>query len=283
MFGYITVNPEELSKQQLAQYRGYYCGLCRALGQRHGAEAKVCLTYDMTFLVVLLTSLYEYDSQAGRLRCLPHPLKEHDYLYNAFTDYAADMSVALSYYNLMDNWKDSRDLASLSLARRLKKRYLSVAQKYPRQCTAIHYCLAQLEKCEKADNQNLDEVSGCFGCLLGEILDARHDVWSRDLKQMGFALGKFIYLMDAYEDLPGDKKAGRYNPLRALAGQEGYEEKIHDILELLMAQCAAAFERLPVLENADLLRNILYSGVWMHYRDIRHKRAAKEESEGENH
>ena len=68
MFGYITVNPEELSKQQLAQYRGYYCGLCRALGQRHGAEAKVCLTYDMTFLVVLLTSLYEYDSQAGRLR-----------------------------------------------------------------------------------------------------------------------------------------------------------------------------------------------------------------------
>ena len=105
------------------------------------------------------------------------------------------------------------------------------ALRWPRQCNAIRACLAKLAEYEAAGSTDLDAVSGCFGTLMAELFDYRQDRWAPELRSIGFHLGKFIYLMDAYEDLPGDKKAGRYNPLRALAGQEGYEEKIHDILE----------------------------------------------------
>lgn len=116
----------------------------------------------------------------------------------------------------------------------------------------------------------MDVVSGHFGQLMAELLDLRRDVWSADLQEMGMALGKFIYLMDAYEDLKKDLKKGRYNPLASLAAQPDYEQRVHDILVMLMAQCASAFERLPILQDASILRNIIYSGVWTRYTELRH-------------
>ena len=157
------------------------------------------------------------------------------------------MSVALSYYNLMDNWEDDHSAPSLIMAKRLRKRYEAVSERYPRQCAAIHYCLTQLGKCERSNCQDIDQVSGHFGQLMAEVLDVRRDMWSADLQEMGMALGKFIYLMDAYEDLRKDRRRHRYNPLAALAQQPDYEQQVHDILVMLMAQCASAFERLPIL------------------------------------
>ena len=279
MFGYVSANPKGLSPEEFAVYRSYYCGLCRCLHSRHGQSARLALTYDMTFLVILLTALYESDCENGTLRCLPHPVKPHPWKSSEFTDYAADMSIALTYYNLMDNWEDSRSAPSLALAKALKRRFLKVSCQYPRQCSAIHTCLARLAECEKAGLQDLDAVSGCFGRLMAELLDYRRDVWSLDLQQMGFSLGKFIYLMDAYEDLPKDQKAGRYNPLAGVCGREDYETYIFDILELQMAQCAAAFERLPILQDASILRNILYSGVWMRYYSLQDKDKKGEDSD----
>ena len=71
--------------------------------------------------------------------------------------------------------------------------------------------------------------------------------------------------MDAYDDLKRDQRKGAYNPLKNLSTQPGYEEEMKEIFELLLAQCAHSFERLPCVEDADLLRNILYSGVWLKY------------------
>ena len=82
---------------------------------------------------------------------------------------------------------------------------------------------------------------------------------------IGFHLGKFIYLLDAYDDLPRDKRRGAYNPLRTLSREPGYEEEMREIFERRVSQCARSFERLPCVEDADLLRNILYSGVWLKY------------------
>ena len=189
MFGYVTINRNELSDEDFARYRSYYCGLCRALQKRHGFSGQLILSYDMVFLEVLLTSLYEYDSQSGTGRCVPHPTKTHTWLYNAASDYCADMSVALSYYNLMDNWEDDHSAASLIMAKRLRKRYEAVSERYPRQCAAIHYCLTQLDKCERSNCQDIDQVSGHFGQLMAEVLDVRRDMWSADLQEMGMALG----------------------------------------------------------------------------------------------
>ena len=113
--------------------------------------------------------------------------------------------------------------------------------------------------------RDLDAVSGCFGELMAELFDYRQDHWSPELRSIGFHLGKYIYLLDAYDDLARDERKGAYNPLRTLSREPGYEEEMREIFELLLANCARSFERLPCVEDVDLLRNILYSGVWLKY------------------
>ena len=149
------------------------------------------------------------------------------------------------------------------------------ALRWPRQCNAIRACLAKLAEYEAAGSTDLDAVSGCFGALMAELFDYRQDHWSPELRSIGFHLGKFIYLLDAYDDLPRDKRRGAYNPLRELSTHPDYEEEMLDIFELLLARCAQNFERLPCVEDADLLRNILYSGVWLKYNCKNAKRTGK--------
>ncbi len=92
---------------------------------------------------------------------------------------------------------------------------------------------------------------------------------------MGFYLGKFIYLMDAYEDIEEDIRTGNYNPFKELYAEEDFEGTVHKILTMMMAECCRAFERLPVVENIDIIRNILYSGVFAKYDIISRKRREK--------
>ena len=87
--------------------------------------------------------------------------------------------------------------------------------------------------------------SGCFGELMAELFDYRQDHWSPELRSIGFHLGKFIYLLDAYDDLEHDQRKGAYNPLKALSQQPGYEEEMKEIFELLLAQCAQSLNACP--------------------------------------
>ena len=134
------------------------------------------------------------------------------------------------------------------------------------QCRAIEEGLGKLAECEQNQEDNLDVVSDCFGKLMGELFVYKEDIWQEELRQIGYYLGKFIYLLDAYDDLEEDKKKGNYNPLTKMYQEKHYEETCDDILQMLMAECARAYERLPILSNADILHNILYNGVWMKYK-----------------
>ena len=86
----------------------------------------------------------------------------------------------------------------------------------------------------------------------------------------------FKEVQAAYDDLERDKRKGAYNPLKTLSTQPGYEEEMKEIFELLLARCAQSFERLPCVEDADLLRNILYSGVWLKYNCNNAKRSGRD-------
>ena len=92
------------------------------------------------------------------------------------------------------------------------------------------------------------------------------------LRRMGFYFGKFIYLMDAYEDIEEDLKQGRYNPFTELYKKETFEQDCQQILKMMMAETSKVFEQLPILEDAEILRNILYAGVWTRYGQIRCRR-----------
>ena len=99
MFGYVIANLEGLTQAQKDRYKGCYCGLCRVLKQRHGFSGRLTLTYDMTFLVLLLSALYEADEERGMEVCPAHPLRKHFYWQTRYTEYAADMNVVLAYNN----------------------------------------------------------------------------------------------------------------------------------------------------------------------------------------
>lgn len=279
MFGYININQSELTEESKKAYQAYYCGLCRRLKSNCGAKGQVLLNYDMTFLIVLLTGLYELENETSEITCALHPTKKRTVWMNEVTDYAADMNLILAYHNLVDDWKDDKAYTKKAFVKILDKDYTRVMSKYPRQVKAIEEYMRRTEEVEKASETNLDAVAGLTGEMLGEVFCWKEDEWAQELRALGFYMGKFIYIMDAYEDYDIDIRKNEYNPLVYL-GQENKQDldtfcKL--LLTSMMSECAKSFERLPILVHADIVRNVLYSGVWSKYEYLQLKKRKTEE------
>ena len=265
MFGYVTANWKELDKEQKDRYGSIYCGICRSIRDQSGQLARVTLRYDMAFLAALLMSLYEPVEASGKNACMIHPVSKRAWVNNEFIRYSADMNVALAYYNALDDWQDDRSPAAKLLAAALEGHLPEIEARYPRQCKAIQTCIAQLSELEQSNCSNPDEPAACFGQLMGELLIYEEDLWASVLRQMGNALGRFIYLLDASLDYREDLKKGKYNPYVAMGLGEDWK-RWEDYLVLTMARCTDYYERLPLVQDKALLDNILYSGVWINYR-----------------
>lgn len=272
MFGYVTVCEPELKVKDLKKYRAYYCGLCSTLKEDYGFMGQMTLTYDMTFAVILLSSLYETTTKHEEHRCKVHPAKRQHMLQNEITSYAAAMNVLLAYYHMEDDWQDDRKVSSLMTKSLIQGKAKKTIEKYPRQSEIIRKSLKELGECEHENSMDIDRAAGCFGRLMAELFVWKEDIWEKTLRKMGFYLGKFIYLMDAYEDLPEDRKKNRYNPLKELAKRPDYEAQMEQILRMMIAESTVRFEQLPCLVDVDILRNILYDGVWNHYNKIQMKK-----------
>ena len=267
MFGFVIANTQALSEEQIARYKGAYCGLCRTLQKRHGELSRLTLNYDMTFLVLLLGSMYEPEEERGEGRCGVHPLHRRSWWRTRFTDYAADMNVALAWHNCMDDWTDEHRVLSLTEAKLLRSRYNKVYETWPAQFDAIEACMETLRAVETSEAAAPDAAANAFGQLMGALFSVEDDsVWQPRFRAFGEALGRFVYMMDACVDLEKDKKKGNYNPLLAMypAGDVDSEEKLA-LLKMLIAECSAEFERLPLLQDLEILRSVLYSGVWTQY------------------
>lgn len=265
MFGYVTASYQELSKEQQQRYGAVYCGICRSIRVRSGNLARLGLSYDMAFLAELLMSLYEPEEESGRNACLVHPITRRAWVENKFVHYAADMNVALSYYNFLDDWQDDGNRGAKWMAEAFSKHLPQIEERYPRQCGAIRDCIARLSELEKANCANPDEPAACFGQLMGELLTYEEDMWAPTLRQMGQALGRFIYLLDAALDYDKDAKKGKYNPYLAMGTGKDWA-RWEEYLVLTMGRCTENFEKLPLVQDKALLDNILYSGVWVNYR-----------------
>lgn len=322
MFGYVVVNKPELKFREFDVYRAYYCGLCHSLSKRHGLSGQLTLSYDMTFLVILLSSLYEPEHSVTSKRCIVHPLKRQNIISSEFTDYVADMNVILSYFKCLDDWHDDRSVLKLAYSKLLKKGsigknlnnvhatsystadgsvaatqpsavddgsvaatqpnsdsnnqnsyftndsghlHISPDYSYKNKIEAISSLLDELGTREKMNETNVDVVAGLFGRIMQILFVPFDDIYANGLGRMGFYLGKFIYIMDAFDDVEDDVKKGRYNVFSNCYTDPDFETHVKDMLTMMMAECSDAFEMLPAVDNADILRNILYSGVWNSY------------------
>ena len=272
MFGYVVMNKPEIRFKDFDLYRSFYCGLCRELREKYGISGQITLTYDMTFVVVLLSALYEPPTQKGTTRCVIHPVCRQPVRKNAATEYGADMNVLLTYYKCMDDWEDEKKFAALGYGKILQRKNNRLSYRYPEKAEKIRKLLEKLSQMEKAGETDIDKMSGCFGRIMEEIFAWKKDVWEGSLRRMGFYLGKFIYILDAYDDVEKDVKNGNYNPFAEKYIMKGFDEQVRQLLVMMMAQTCREFEKLPIIKYTDILRNILYSGVWCRFEAIARKR-----------
>ena len=162
MFGYIIVNKPEMKFREFDVYHGYYCGLCKKLKQHYGKFGQITLSYDMTFVLMVLTSLYEPETTRSKERCITHPFQKHDTRVNDITDYVAHMNILLTYYKCKDDWNDDRKLKQLVLEKILYHKSGFSRNFYREKWKKISHLLDELSKEEQKDNQDIDQMSGMF-------------------------------------------------------------------------------------------------------------------------
>ena len=144
MFGYISINKAEMKFKDYDVYHSYYCGLCKVLKECYGRRGQVTLSFDMTFLVILLTGLYEPDTKTEMVRCIAHPMQKHAAKTNEFTEYAAAINMLLSYYKCEDDWADEHRKKAFVAAKLLHSKIKKIEKLYPVKCKVISENLATI-------------------------------------------------------------------------------------------------------------------------------------------
>jgi hypothetical protein len=175
MFGILRANRKALTPEERKQYDEAYCGLCFALDRKAGALGRSCLSYDMTFLSMLLSSLYNLDEQQKKRGCAACPLVPRSCVISEVLSYTADMNMALSYYQALDDWNDDRNRKAKRTSEALAKYLPEISEKWPRQCRTIAERLKCLGEMERANELNPDLPINCFGELLGAVFIWRED------------------------------------------------------------------------------------------------------------
>lgn len=278
MFGYITPYKEKLTDEDRKTYESYYCGLCRTLGKKFGPLSQLVLAYDPVFLAILTNGLYERSESFSDGICI-YKGRKVSRAKAPDLSYAADMNLLLSYHNYIDQAHDSASKAAKRAVRLLKRPYEKTAESYPRQKKALEEYMRALSAYEKAPDANPDHAANLTGTMLSEVFLEREDEWQETLRRLFFYLGKFIYLADAYADVFDDEASGSYNPYKEVMHRRDFDEFARVHLEQVIYECARSFEMLPLFRHRELLRNILYAGVWTSYSTVRKERQEKAEGQ----
>jgi len=274
MFGYVTPFKMEMKIKDYEKFKAYYCGLCNSIKSNYGNLPRLSLNYDMTFLAVLLDSLSEDKYNFTEFKCLMHPLKKRLMLNNnAALDYAAFCNTTLAYYKLMDDVQDNKSskskVFSMFLKNYLKKSKVEdkVVMEYTKEKLLL---LNTLEANYK--DISLDELSHVFADLTGFIVSFyyKEATFKENLYWLGYNLGKWIYIIDAYDDLEKDMKDNSFNAINSLLNTDNLDLKsfsvlikprIDFILVSCAEQCLKYLNTLPLIKNEDILYNILELGL----------------------
>jgi len=264
MFGYITTDPRTLSKDAKKRYKTAYCGLCRALAKKYGWTARFMLSFDVTFLLLMLESVKD-KSDTCHGRCPYRFFKKCDCVCGDAAEYCADITMLLFCKKLADDIDDDNSFKAKILLKLFKNKYKKACDSQPRYASMLESRLKQLSAVEGAGETNPDIPANVFGNLLADVF-AKND----NLREFGFTLGRFIYLADAACDFKGDIKHGRYNPLTRMRRADFY-----GMLAGELQKCCESRDALGIVKNRDIIDNVLYDGVWLkiHLKGIYNERS----------
>lgn len=267
MFGYVRPLKPELRVRELEEYKGVYCGLCRTMGKRHGFLARFTLNYDFTFLAMVLACGSE-PCQFKQCRCPAHPFQKRKMCLNMpALEVAADESMILSWQKLRDDAVDDgfwRGLPARLASLLLKPAYKKAAAARPEFDRTVTQCLNELHAMEKERCASLDRPADAFARILQAAAPKTENA-SRDraVEQLLYHVGRWIYLVDAWDDREEDAKTGNYNPVLERF-QQRPEESAQDMRVTLLHSRNLAASAYSLAQSArwdSILSNILYLGL----------------------
>ena len=272
MFGYVRTAPDHLTEEEQQLFRSAYCGLCHTLGRRYGAVSRMILNYDLTFLAILLSEDVYCSSENHR--CMVHPFRGRMCARaNAALELAADYSVILTWWQLRDGIADHgffRGLKYRAAAWLLRRAYRKARQLQPEFDRRTREQLDVLETLERQRCASMDQVADTFAQLLAAAAEGVGDpVRRRVLTQLLYHLGRWVYLVDAADDLERDARDGNYNPLLyRFNRQDGgltaeQQAELARTLDLSIRQMAAAYELLDFGIWSNIICSVVYEGLYV--------------------
>lgn len=273
MLGYVTADKPELKMKEYEVYSGYYCGVCKSIGARYGQLPRMVLSYDAAFLALLISGLSAKADEPSREHCLVHPIKKKTIVRNEAIDYAADVMLILAWHKLLDDANDEGRIYAKTAVATLKSIYRKLEAARPELCRKVSENLASLTELEKAKCSSLDQAAEEFAKIMEAILDeapvADGFKEGAAMKSIGYHLGKWIYLMDAIDDIEENIESGAYNPLLYRfdyqQGEENFRQRIMETCRFnlfhYLGEIANAVDLLPLKKNKGVIENIIYKGL----------------------
>lgn len=267
MFGYIKTHRPELKVWEDETYKGIYCSLCKELGKRYGIMSRLFLSYDSTFLSVALMALSDEKLSFEKKRCPFNPAKKCNFCKESNDElaFAADISVLLLYHKIKDNIRDST-LFKVILYRILlvmiSGSYKKAEKLRPDMAIIISDCIRMQNDVEEKQSRSVDEAAEPTALMLGKMYShGETDEDSRRVRErVGYCLGRWVYMIDAFDDLEKDRKSGNYNPF-LLSGQDNYEKIKGDLL-MTAGETAKAYELLNLKKFSGITANVIYDGLY---------------------
>ncbi len=263
MFGYVTVGKNQLTEEEYGVFSSYYCGVCKAIGKNASQTARLGLSYDITFLALVLSSLSD-DGITTEERCVVHPFKKRRCLRgDKAIEYAALAGVVLSYLKLKDDWNDERSIKSFFGMTLFRRAYKKARKQLPDAYNCIKKQLDILSSYEKAHSSSIDDTAEAFGKILQLLFVPPYiddEKLCRKLSWMGYNLGRWIYIIDAVNDLESDIKTGGYNTFKEMGYSDQREcaQAMELSLTLTLEGIASAFELIDFKRNRDIIGKIIY-------------------------
>ncbi len=262
MFGYIKIDKDELKVRDYNLFKAYYCGVCQTLKKEYGFPARYFLSYDVTFLAILLASVEKGNPVTCPIRCLSNPaIKRPAVTFSPILEYVAAVNVLLVWFKLKDDWADNHSLKALFLMPFMYRKRNKARNQFSELYHDIEHSLHELSNLEKEQCAQSDAVAAAFGQVMSSIfttsLVADHEK-RRIFSHMGFLLGRLIYLLDAWADQEEDKKKKSYNPF--LLTEVTKEDMLHSF-HYTLGELGKTFDLLSPYKNQTIIENIIYLGL----------------------
>lgn len=273
MLGYVTTEKSELKMREYEVYSGYYCGVCKSIGRRYGQLPRMVLSYDAAFLALLLASVDRENDQPRKEHCIIHHIKKKTIIDNQAIDYAGDVMLILAWHKLLDDVNDEGKLYAKATVLLMKRIYRKLQQQRPSLCGKIEDNLTTLSQLENEKCDNLDQVAETFARIMEAIFEEgplpenfrEHKVLAR----IGYHLGKWIYLMDAIDDIEENIESGAYNPLlyrfEYQEGEADFRGRITETCKFnlfhYLAEISKSTDLLAIKKNRGIIENIVYMGL----------------------